>query len=323
MANKKTPDEKIDELLEKMRRQSSEAQTAMREIKNSREAINTILAKLKEKDNDAAKIKVGNLKNIAATAEEKAAIIAKNYETISGHYTDATEFYNELFVDVKETETKKGKMSIKTQLENILQNQKESTKNWEEESDKLKKEIENLLKGASSVALAKNFADTKKELENSHLLWFGFIGSLGLILTIHFVPIGLMTAFAISLFQDTSLNPNSISISVAQWDELLLKLPMSAPLIWIAWYCQRTISDKRKLSEIYNHKANIMKLYTGFSNAINEKERNNLLTTGTIKEALKNPADQLQAVSTPLAELNPLAKQPQNNIKTKSEKDKK
>jgi hypothetical protein len=46
---------------------------------------------------------------------------------------------------------------------------------------------------------------------------------------------------------------------------IYVKTVISVPLIWVAWYGQRNISQRKRLYEEYNHKLRVVQMYLMFS----------------------------------------------------------
>ena len=79
--------------------------------------------------------------------------------------------------------------------------------------------------------------------------WVGFVLSLTILL------IGYLYFLLIPLSSDKPF----------EWTNIAVSTIAGVPLLWIAWYCQRSISQINRIREEYNHKLRIMKLYDGFS----------------------------------------------------------
>ena len=119
------------------------------------------------------------------------------------------------------------------------------------------KKIENLLPGATTASLASEYELAHNQIKARNY-WIGFVVSLFVLL------IGYI------LFLLIPYSPGK----PFEWTNLAVSTTASVPLLWIAWYCQRSISQINRIREEYNHKLRIMKLYDGFSKQILQLEDN-------------------------------------------------
>ena len=141
--------------------------------------------------------------------------------------------------------------------------------------------------GATAVGLASSYIQGKKE-KTTLLYWLGFILSLG----------GLFVMYFKVLFN----NLDNLTLM-----NLLNRTILGLPLVWIAWYCQKSISQTTRLKEEYQHKERLMRAFVGFSKEvdklteINTDENISLkrdLISVTIKAIQRNPADTLGSPKT-------------------------
>ena len=56
------------------------------------------------------------------------------------------------------------------------------------------------------------------------------------------------------------------------WEFLVLKVSISLPMLWVSWFGQRNISQRKRLFEEYNHKLRVVQMYVMFND--NEKSYN-------------------------------------------------
>ena len=104
-------------------------------------------------------------------------------------------------------------------------------------------------------------------------------------------------------------------------NNFLFRIPLLFPFFWIAWFCQRSISQIDKLSEEYRHKESAMRTYEGFmqqiqvlhkahtsngkkanrDNWINELEKDLMNVLLNVIE--KNPSDTLGKPITPIEQV--------------------
>ena len=149
----------------------------------------------------------------------------------------------------------------------------------------LEKIIRKLLPGATTAGLAGSYIDAQKKGWRIGLYWGGFIGSLGLLLCIlggEYYPL---------LSEQESISLGAVFI----------RFTLSLPLVWIAWYCQRSISQTKRVKEEYQHKERIMKVYPAFMKQLSEGgaegEKSEFVKT-IIKAIAKNPAEVLNPSKT-------------------------
>ena len=187
------------------------------------------------------------------------------------------DFHSKLF-EGEEGETPSRVLSIKEQIQ-IFQ------KNSEKQFNELKKKIEGLLPGATSAGLASSYQDAQKE-KKAKPLWIGFIASL----------LVLMAGYFYSFVYNSP--PTDLST-------IAIRVTIGFPLIWIAWFCQRSISQMTRISEEYRHKEKIMRIYDGFSKQIEQstdaeeaKTKKVDLISVTINAIEKNPAEKLDPSET-------------------------
>lgn len=188
-------------------------------------------------------------------------------------------FYSDLLEGKEETEENPdGVRSIKDQIQ-IFQ------KNSENQFNELKTKIEGLLPGATSAGLASSYQDAQKE-KKAKPLWIGFITSL----------LVLMGGY----FYSFAYNSPPTDLST-----IAIRVTIGFPLIWIAWFCQRSISQMTRISEEYRHKEKIMRIYDGFSKQIEQstdteeaKTKKVDLISVIIGAIGKNPAEKLDPSET-------------------------
>ena len=151
------------------------------------------------------------------------------------------------------------------------------------EVESLRKIVRDLLPGATTAGLAGSYIDAQ-EKRGVGWYWFGFTASL----------IALICLYGYNLF----IEPTSLT-----WGGLFIRFTTGLPLVWIAWYCQKSISQTRRIKEEYQHKERIMRVYPAFMKQLKEGEEENTdkildFITTTIKAIAKNPAEVLNPSET-------------------------
>lgn len=157
--------------------------------------------------------------------------------------------------------------------------------NWNKSFESLKKNIEDLLPGATSAGLASAY-ESKKEQEEKSLKW-GFRWFVGIVL--------LMIIIGFSLFIPEYAPEKDDYIG------FISRLVLFAPLIWIGIYQNKRINISKKIIEEYAHKASIMKTFDGLLKQLFQTNKNGkYISSDKVRETLllqtlnavsRNPAD--------------------------------
>lgn len=173
----------------------------------------------------------------------------------------------------------------------------------------LYEQIESLLPGATSAGLAKAYQDMKESFNKPIMYWniaFISIVSIMFISTfISFIDIGIVkdnvtTWFAFKQMGDFESTLNS----------LLFKLPLYAPLIWLAIYASKRRSENQRLQQEYAHKEALAKSYVSYKMQIDElkQEDKKLLeklldsSINTVAHNASESLDKKHGDSTPVQE---------------------
>lgn len=115
-------------------------------------------------------------------------------------------------------------------------------------------EIEKLLKGASTVALAKAFKDHKDSFRIVNFIWMGlFIASI----------ISVMV-LSVVIFQKANFEIQDM------WKGTVGNLPFIGGAIWIAIYASKQRSQNKRLQQEYAFKEDVAKIYYGLKKEIEE-----------------------------------------------------
>ena len=161
-----------------------------------------------------------------------------------------------------------------------IRSQHGTVNNLYEEYKNLVDKIENLLPGATTASLASEYELAHNEIQTWRY-WLGFVVSLTILL------VGYLYFLLIPYSSDKPF----------EWANIAVSTTAGLPLLWIAWYCQRSISQINRIREEYNHKLRIMKLYDGFSKQIlqleDDPQTKNQLVSAILEAVRKNPAETL------------------------------
>ncbi len=272
---------KKDELIDFFRKHKEEiesVQTSLERIKGFVDGHGQILedlpSKLEEAQQRSAEIEELHQTTVGIKQE-----IDEIKEDAEKKQKEVKSFYSDLLEGKEATEeTPRRVPLIEEQIKNFQENS-------ERQFENLKARIEGLLPGATSAGLASSYQDAQKE-KKAKPLWIGFIASL----------LVLMGGYFYSFVYNSP--PTDLST-------IAIRATIGFPLIWIAWFCQRSISQMTRISEEYRHKEKMMRIYDGFSKQIEqstdaeEKKRKKMdLISVTINAIEKNPAEKLDPSET-------------------------
>lgn len=189
----------------------------------------------------------------------------------------------------------------------------ESLKKYEQDQQannkNLFEQIESLLPGATSAGLAKAYQEMKdsfnKPTENWNKIFIGSIAVMFVATFLSFIDIGIVkdnvtTWFAFKQMGDFESTLNS----------LLFKLPLYAPLIWLAIYASKRRSENQRLQQEYAHKEALAKSYVSYKMQIDElkQEDKKLLeklldsSINTVAHNASESLDKKHGDSTPIQE---------------------
>ena len=265
---------KRDELIDIFRKYKEEiesAQSSIEKIKGVVDEHGQILedlpSKLGEAQQHSAEIEELN-QTIVGIKQEIDGI----KEDIENKQKEVRSFYSDLLGGEEATGKSPSRIpSIKEQIKNFQASS-------EEQFEELKARIEGLLPGATSAGLASSYQEAQKE-KKTWPYWIGFVTSL----------LVLMTAYFYSFVYNSP--PTDLST-------IAIRVTIGFPLIWIAWFCQRSISQMTRINEEYRHKEKVMRIYDGFSKQIEQstdteeaKNKKVDLISVIIDAIGKNPAE--------------------------------
>jgi len=149
---------------------------------------------------------------------------------------------------------------IEQQIDSIQKQLSENLKNNEIKQQALFLKIEELMQGASTVALADAFAKHKKEFDTPNKLWQNvFIYTL----------IALMGFTLISFFASNAELKD-------MWKITLGNLPFIGAGVWLAIFASKQRSQNVRLQQEYAYKEDVAKLYYGLKNEIEQLDNSEL-----------------------------------------------
>jgi hypothetical protein len=195
-------------------------------------------------------------------------------------------YYVKIFGELNEEDVRTGglKSEIESQqkrLDTFEKNQEEKHNkiladkleaiNKYEEDAKLKYEnlhtqIESLLPGATSAGLAEAYHQERNKFKKPIKFWNQiFIGSLGLMF------LGTFLTFITITSNETGWSfsfANHIKGIEDTLNNLFYKLPLYAPLIWLAIYASKRRSENQRLEQEYAHKEALARSYSSYKQQI-------------------------------------------------------
>ncbi len=223
---------------------------------------------------------VTSITNLENTANEKNEEIKSFHENISDKTRDIDGLSDKI-------------NSFHKELEKLAQEKKDLFGTFVKEKDLIMQRIEGLLPAATSAGLASSYTKAleiyranndegwwewvkfKNLFHSSKMLWLMFVAATAV----------LSGWYCLSFW---TVRTHTIG-------NILATVSTGFPLIWLAWFLQKSISQRTRLFEEYNHKIRVMSLYEGFSRIIedsNPELKANLLNI-ILKTVSENPANSL------------------------------
>ncbi|MGI9249689.1 MAG: hypothetical protein ACR2PR_00585 [Pseudohongiellaceae bacterium] len=178
----------------------------------------------------------------------------------------------------------------------VVATARESINEKQKEMEDLSQEIERLLPGATAAGLASNFLQAQKK--NTIRIWlsgFGFVLALVAVTAIYALPLlGIESILGIEFMEIGSMEVQYV----------IIRMSIGIPLLWIAWYCQRSLSQSYRVKEEYHHKERVVRMYVGFAREIEAVGGAGELRLKLMEEVVdaiaKNPAEVLDPSATML-----------------------
>ena len=225
------------------------------------------------------------------------------------------EFYVKIFGELDEDENRKGglKKEIEIQQKKLDEFEKEQQERYEnmysekeKELNTLKDEIEKLLPSATSAGLASAYHEQRKRFIKPIAIWnIVFITSLAIMFYITYdtyKPLTLAKNIETisvkennnsSSIKETASNSKESTFSIpiefkTILFNILYKLPLYAPLIWLAIFANKRRSEAQRLEQEYAHKETLAKSYSSYKKQI---EDSNIDDGTLIKKLLDNSID--------------------------------
>lgn len=206
--------------------------------------------------------------------------IETNKELLEGYKKSATEDINELtnrisefnkfYVTVfgeKDSETDLRSGGLKEELNRKLEELSNFKDEQEEVHQTLKNQIESFLPGATSAGLATAYHDERSKFTGPANHWNLIFMSV--VATIFIVAFFSFAEFGIDA-KGIHFSLSKTSGFVESFNSLIHRIPLYAPLVWLAIYAGKRRSEYQRLEQEYAHKESLSKSYIGYKNQIDK-----------------------------------------------------
>ena len=243
------------------------------ELKNSFEEKHEKLQELYDEafvdDEEEEKVSIKTaLKKAKTELEEDAGDAKKQLEDIKSEIKNFDTFYDKIFGKPNDKEVRENglKDNLDERLEQLIAYEKtQNTKH-----DVLFKKIEGLIPGATSAGLATAYKEMKDSFNEPINNWNKFfLGSVGVMFFVTFLSFVNITG-GLSDFTFSFANAEGIEKT---FESLFNKLPIYAPLIWLAIFSSKRRSEAQRLQQEYAHKEALAKSYDSYKTQIEQLEK--------------------------------------------------
>jgi len=207
-----------------------------------------------------------SIENGIKKAEEE---IKKSAESIRIKKVDFDEYYDKLFGS--KNEAGKETIGLKQEAE---ENKNKLEDLYKQEAEKFKAlfdKIEGLLSGATSVGLARAFADQKKNYSTPNILWS----------TIFVLTMLSMATFGFFTWRDI-IGSGEFTISLIM-SRILARTPFFIATIWLGYFASKQQSQNKRLEQEYAHKESAARSYEGFKRQIDSLDQTKENTALSLK----------------------------------------
>lgn len=197
---------------------------------------------------EAASSQAGEIESLLDESKASLEAISKNEEKAVGS--------NSRIAGIEEAFEDQAKLMDKLleeneQLKSDLQANRELMNEQLNEVESIQENCNKLLKSATTAGLTLAFADRADKVKVGKWIW-----SIGFVVSI----IGLVIV-ALAMIPDIK---NAMAENENIWSPVLLRLPLTLPVIWLAWFCAVQYGNSLRLQEDYEFKASTCKAFEGF-----------------------------------------------------------
>ena len=229
------------------------------EIEGAYEKINSFRSELFDGDSTNEPISA-EIRSALETAESESESITSLLKEVGVKVSDFKKYYTDVFGKKNEGGDFEGGLrdeiiARKKHLDDFKEKQEVKYK-------ALNDEIESLLPGATSAGLATAYFDLKESfntpIKNYTRLFYASIGCLMIISLISVTQeVGWLTIKFVDVSSFSKLASN-----------ILYKLPMVLPILWLAIFASKRRSEALRLQQEYSHKEALAKSYQNFRTQI-------------------------------------------------------
>ena len=283
-ANAEEKINEIQELKEKLIEGKAGEDSLLQRFSDAEQEIAEKRDQVKKLHKDIFVAKIAGQKSLSQSIEGFTEEFKKEKKAINEIKVEIEDFQNEVFG----YENAKGVEfpGIKSKIEGQVQDFK---KLYDQNSDKQKKlldEIEKLLKGASTVALAKAFKEHKDSFKGVNMWW----------MILFVAAIASIMIMSVYIFSVANYEVHDM------WKGTLGNLPFIGGAIWLAVYASKQRSQNKRLQEEYAFKEDVAKIYYGLKKEVEElddstlgKELKDRIIHILVDAVSLNPSDTLES----------------------------
>jgi len=193
-----------------------------------------------------------NAQQTTLNAEQAALMtqeIREGRTTAASNFEEADKY---LVVALKNSDEINSMLSDVKNLQSELENNKQSQQTLFAEFENYREKAERLLEDANRTGMAGSFITRKGELGSDIALWRNVFG------------LALVALVFLGLFYVApSLDPQ-------KWHEALLRLPVTAPFVWLGWFSAKQYGYAVRLREDYAYKVASAMAFEGFKREARE-----------------------------------------------------
>ncbi|MBZ7987937.1 coiled-coil domain-containing protein [Campylobacter canadensis] len=267
----KTKIEELEDLINNNKEKSNNTLEIAKKLEKQIETINN-------ENNNIDKYIEDFLKTNATINEQKTQInnLQKQHENDLNDFNQKLQKLKDFYVKVYGDEENDG---LKKEFE-------ETKQDLDKYNEQQKKEIDNLLHGATTYTMSKSFIEAKESVTKSIKFWH--------IITVAVLAVWAIFAFVKNTFFDSFKDGNLLAF-------ISINLTYTIPCLLLAIYASKKASENRRLGQEYLHKETLATAYDSYKKQIenlvdNEEDKEKLLE-GLLELSLRalefNPATTL------------------------------
>ena len=276
----------ISELQERLIQGRDDEPTLFEQFETTKEQIEGKKAEINSIYDSIFKPSPSGKKSMALQLHSFLEEFEQQVELITKMKTDIEDFSHELFGYYD----KQGKtvFGIQNRIQDKIEDFEKLYDQNHQKQENLVLKIEGLLKGASTVALAKAFKEHKDSFHKMNTVW-----SIVFVLSI-FAMMGLsIFAFIFTKFEFDEM-----------WKYTLGNLPFLGGVVWLAIYASKQRSQNKRLQQEYAFKEDVAKIYYGLKKEIEElgdsplgQKLNQRVLEVLVEVVSLNPSQTLESIS--------------------------